>query len=99
MLGNILQSPIIRDFRYDCKALKYRRKHEDTKVSKIVQDAPMIKWLEASNDCLCQLVRIRMTPLLYEASVSADLSERFLPLVLNSLCSEEFGSIEEETIG
>ena len=53
----------MRNFEIQWKALKERKDEDDPEVPQITKALPIIKWTEAFQDCLNQVIGAKMIPL------------------------------------
>ena len=62
----------MKNFEIQWMALKDRKKDDDPEVPKISKALPIIKWMEAFQDFLHQIIRVRMIPLVYVICANAN---------------------------
>ena len=56
---------VIKNFEDQWKALKWHKEDDKPDVPKISKSLPIIKWTEAFQDFLHQVIGVRMIPLAY----------------------------------
>ena len=88
----------MKNFKIQWMALKDRKKDNDTEVPKITKALPIIKWMEAFQDLLHQIIRVRMIPLAYVIHANVNVPAPPPQLTVNQPHSVEHGSVEAELV-
>ena len=78
--------------------MKDRKRADDPEVPKIPEALPIIKWIEAFQDFLHQIIRVRMIPLVYEMHANVNIPAPLPQVTVNQPHSNEHGSVEAEPI-
>ena len=96
--ANMRWNNVIKNFEIQWKALKMKRDEDTPEVPKISKSFPIIKWTEAFQDHLHQVIGVRMIPLAYVTRKDEDVPAVAPPLQAGQPHSEAYGSIEGEMI-
>ena len=91
-------SNVIKNFEIPWKALKVKKDEDTPEVPKISKSLPIIKWTEAFQDHLHQVIGVQMIPLAYVTRTNEDVPVVAPPLQVGQPHSEEHGSIKGELI-
>ena len=70
--ANMQWTQVIKNFEDQWKALKGHKEDDEPDVLKISKSLPIIKWTEAFQDFLHQVIGVRMIPLAYVTRVVVD---------------------------
>ena len=89
---------VIKNFEIQWKALKMKKDEDTLEVPKISKSLPIIKWTEAFQDHLHQVIGVRMIPLAYIIRMNEDVPVVAPHLQAGQPHSEAHGSIEGEMI-
>lgn len=97
--ANIRWFNVMKNFEIQWKALKERQDGDDTPdVPKVSKSLPIMKWTEAFQDFLRQVIGVRTIPLCY-VTREMDVVPAAAPQLANGQPhSTEHGSVEEELI-
>ena len=79
-------------------ALKDRKNDNDLEVPKIPKAVPIIKWMEAFQDFLHQIIRVMIVLLVYVIYANINVSAPPTHLTVNQPHSDKHGSVEAELI-
>ena len=88
----------MKNFEIQWTALKDRKRENDPEVPKIMKALPIIKWTEAFQDFLHQIIRVRMIPLAYVIHANLNIPAPPPQLTINQPHSNEHGSVEAEVV-
>ena len=89
---------VIKNFEIQWKALKAKKEEDTPEVPKISKSLPIIKWTEAFQDHLHQVIGVRMIPLAYVIRANEDVPAAAPPLQVGQSHSDAHGSIEGKLI-
>ena len=81
----------MKNFEIQRTALKDRKKDDDAEVLKITKALPIIKWTEAFQDFLHQIIGVRMIPLAYVICANVNVPARPSQLKVNQPHSDVSG--------
>ena len=84
----------MKNFEIQWTALKDREKDDDPEVPKITKALPIIKWMEAFQDFLHQIIRVRMILLAYVICTTVNVPALPPQLTVNQPHSDKHGSVE-----
>lgn len=91
--------PVIKNFEPQWKALKDRQEADIPDVPKVTKALPIMKWTEAFQDFLSQVIGVRVIPLTYVIRETADVPAMLLDLRAHGQPhSATLGSVEMELI-
>ena len=96
--ANMQWTQEIKNFEDQWKALKGHKEDDDPDVPKISKSLPIIKWTEAFQDFLHQVIGVRMISLAYMTRAVVEVLVVVPALENNRPHSEEHGSVENELI-
>ena len=88
---------VMKNFEIQWMALKDRKKDDDPEVPKITKALPIIKWSEAFQDFLHQII-VRMISLVYVICANVNIPAPPPQLTVNQPHSHEHGSVEAELV-
>ena len=87
-----------KNFDIQWNALKARKDEDDLEVLKITRSLPIIKWTEAFQDFLHQVIGMRTIPLAYVIRITVDVLAAMPALQPNQLHSNLHGSVAVELV-
>ena len=85
-----------KNFEIQWTFLKDRKKDDEPEVPKITKALPIIKWTEAFQDFLHQIIGVRMIPLAYVIHANVNVPAPPPQLTVNQPHSDEHGPVEAE---
>ena len=91
MATNTRWTQVGKNFDIQWKALEAQKDEDDLEVPKITRSLPIIKWTEAFQDLLHQVIGVRTIPLAYVIRTTVDVSAAMPALQLNQLHSDLHG--------
>ena len=95
---NMPWTHVAKNLKTQWKALKSHKDEDDPDIPKITRALPIMKWTEAFQDFLQQIVGVRMIPLAYIFRSNVVVSPQAPPLQANQPHSEQHGSVEAKMI-
>ena len=98
MAANMQWTHVMKNFEIQGTALKDRKKDDDPEVPKITKALPIIKWMEAFQEFLHQIIGVRVIPLVYVIHTTVNIPAPPSQLTVNQPHSNEHGSVEAELI-
>ena len=96
--GNMMWTPIMRNFGEQWKALVEKGKEDDPETPPINKALPIIKWIEVFKDHLHRCIGIRKVPLAYVIREEATVPAACPAQEADQPYSEEHASIEKDLI-
>ena len=78
--------------------LKDRKDNEDANVPKIGKALPLLKWMEAFDNCLSRTIGSRAIPCSHATREDDTAPATAPPLMANEPHSKEFGSMEADLV-
>ena len=96
--ANMRWTQVGKNINIQWKALNARKDEDDLEVPEITRSLPIIKWTEAFQDFLHQVIGVRTIPLAYVIRTTVDVLVPMPVLQPNQLHSDLHGSVEVELV-